>query len=339
MSTENRIIWIDYVRAISCVFVVLLHVSAAYIDKLGQIDKTYWILSDYINSLTRVCVPLFFMISGYFFFSDKTPKKKNFIKLISSLLFYSLLAYLLYFSTSYAFPGLSNSIKYTFFEAPAFYHLWFFYPLIGIYIFAQFIKVRGNNILTSVLFISFIFIFMSKGTSELIDSIFNYNFQSYFSFDGRFIFFLLYAILGAVLSKVDINSIKIKSSYIVMCIAILSISVSVLTFNESMLYNKYIDTFHSYTSPLVFLMSLAFFVLFMSYGNKLKKSKIINVISNNSLGIYGIHAFILAIIQKIFKYDTMNAFVFIPIIFIITLVLSVVSSMLIKKIDKKNYIS
>lgn len=61
----KKILWLDYTRAIGCCMVVLLHTASEFILKSTSIIN--WEVANIIDSFTRVCVPLFFMISGYLF--------------------------------------------------------------------------------------------------------------------------------------------------------------------------------------------------------------------------------------------------------------------------------
>ncbi|MEX6120209.1 acyltransferase [Providencia hangzhouensis] len=338
---SDRILWVDYLRAIACLCVVLLHVSVIYVLNIEKIDDnnfSNWILSDYLNSITRICVPIFFMISGYFFFSEKKPKVKNFMRLFLSLLFYSLMAYVMYFTSSFLFSD-SKNIKYNFFSEPAFYHLWFFYPLIVIYLLSSFVKIRNDSAMLGFILISFIFVFLSKNLSVLTDISFGFSFDNFFSIDGSFVFYFLYAVAGACIGNIDIKKYNISSLFLILMIIIPSIIIAYLTYVKTMEKGYYFDVLFSFTSPLVYIMSISMFVLFIKISDRLNPSRVINLLSRNSLAIYGTHAFFIAILAKIFKYQNGNAFVFIPIVFVITLLCSIFSSILIKLIDKKGYVS
>ena len=69
----QREIWLDFLRAIACILVVLLHTSAPYLYKIQTIPMRSWHVGNYVDSFTRISVPLFFMISGYLFFGEKRP--------------------------------------------------------------------------------------------------------------------------------------------------------------------------------------------------------------------------------------------------------------------------
>lgn len=337
MSENKRVIWLDYVRATACILVILLHVTAAYVKDSSSVNEFDWNFANIINSASRVCVPLFFMISGYIFFSDKSPKIKNFIRLLSALAFYSFVVIAMRLGVSIIKPDLVNSDGYYFFSAPSFYHLWFFYPLIIIYALAYFIKVRTDVFFRyTLLIITITFTALNSKLSDELTYLFGIDMRNYFMVDGDFIFFLLYAMCGAVLRQW--NAITKKSSItLLLSFIICTLSISFLTWLSTNREGGYFALFHEYTSPLVFLSSLCIFSLFKSLNPK--RSKIINFISDKSLPVYGFHAIFLYIIQKFFSYQNHSAIVFIPAVFLIVLLLSLSASMLLQKIDRKRYIS
>ncbi|WP_425594973.1 acyltransferase family protein, partial [Morganella morganii] len=171
------------------------------------------------------------MISGFIFFNKKEPKIKNFIKIAIIIIFYSLVSiFIIKLLTIYT--GKSPyPIYLNIFKTPSYYHLWFLYPLIGIYIISSLITIREKDSVNALLIITLIFIFFNKNTANLIFSAFGVNVYFYFMLDGDFIFYLLYAISGAY-----IKHIKIKNNYLflsalvyVASIALISISTSVIS--------------------------------------------------------------------------------------------------------------
>ncbi|TBL37350.1 hypothetical protein EYZ01_17700 [Hafnia alvei] len=338
---KNKIIWLQYVRAIACLLVILLHISSNYVNEFGVVGYGYWSISNAIDSFSRVCVPLFFMISGYLFFGDKSPKAKNFFKLFSALIFYSVLAYLFYFSASIAFPSLTISEKYNFFSSPAIYHLWFFYPLILVYLIAVIVNVRKVSTSASFIIVSIFFIFLNNSSIENVKSVFNVNLNNLFAVNSEFFFYVLYSIMGAIFRDLKYVFISKKTAsligvatFMLSCTAITVITKSTSTDN-----NEFYSGVYTYTSPLVFMAATSLFLFFHSASERLKDSKIINIIADNSLGIYGIHIFILICIQKIFRYQLHNPAYIVPIMFVIILTISLSFSILIKKIDKHGFVS
>ncbi len=337
MSDNKRIIWLDYVRATACILVIILHVTAAYVKEPLAVTTIDWNIANIINSAARSCVPLFFMISGYIFFSEKTPKTKNFIKLFSALFFYSLVVIFMRFSISIVKPDLINSNEYYFFSAPSFYHLWFFYPLIVIYFFARFINVRKDiNVPYIMILIVIIFSILNPKFGHEIKYLSGFNIENYFMIDGDFVFYLLYALSGAVLKNYSTKSKK-QSYALFLLFIICTITISYLTKSGTYSRGEYFTMFHEYTSPLVFISALCVFVIFKSI--KPRNSKVINFISEKSLPIYGFHAIILYVIQRFFNYQSHSALIFIPVIFFIVLSTSSIIATVITKLDKHRYIS
>ena len=61
MKKDNRI---ELIRILAITLVVLLHITNRYLLKYSTLSGSTFIVLAFINSLTRVSVPLFFMISG-----------------------------------------------------------------------------------------------------------------------------------------------------------------------------------------------------------------------------------------------------------------------------------
>ncbi|WP_409449168.1 acyltransferase family protein [Acinetobacter baumannii] len=151
--------------------------------------------------------------------------------------------------------------------------------------------------------------------------------------EGDFFYYVLYGLLGA--SFHSFKSSTKKLNYLIIYI-ISSLIISYLTFKTSS--NK-LFPFYNYATPLVFISAFSFFSYFKSLENNIKENNFISLISKNSLGIYGIHAFLLYGISYITKFYLYSSIIFIPLIFLITLLASLFFSQLIKLIDKHNYIS
>ena len=325
----KKMIWLDYIRAIACCMVVLLHTAAEYVLKSEGIN---WIFANIIDSFTRICVPLFFMISGYIFFSEKSVKIKNFIKIITALIFYSIIAFIAAIIFHLISPNIP--INLNFLSQPSFYHLWYFYPLIAIYLLSALIQIRNISFVKSLSIFIILFTFFNPKINDYTQLFFNFEIKNYFYIDGEFFFFVLYSLLGA-----SFRNFQPKKTfpYFYLTIYILcSLFIAYLTYLTS--HNK-TWPFYSYSTPLVFLAAFSLFSFIKTKELELKQNKFITIISKNSLGIYGIHAFILYAISYFTHFYKYSVFIFLPIIFLIVLISSLIFSLILKKIDKKGYIT
>ena len=64
-STKEILSWADLIRVVAIYLVVVVHVSGQLTNIWGRIPVDQWLIADIYGGIARVCVPLFFMISGY----------------------------------------------------------------------------------------------------------------------------------------------------------------------------------------------------------------------------------------------------------------------------------
>lgn len=65
MTKDGKIFWVDFVRVLATFLVILLHSAAPLLYQYSSISKADWWVANIYDSISRICVPLFFMISGY----------------------------------------------------------------------------------------------------------------------------------------------------------------------------------------------------------------------------------------------------------------------------------
>ena len=68
LKTENRVVWVDWMRVAACFMVLLVHATEPfYLGGEGSQILTeadaYW--SSFFDSFVRACVPLFVVASSY----------------------------------------------------------------------------------------------------------------------------------------------------------------------------------------------------------------------------------------------------------------------------------
>ncbi len=67
---QSKINWIDNLRGIACLMVVMIHTTTRYVTNAHSISPVNWDVANILNSASRVSVPLFFMISGFLFLAS-----------------------------------------------------------------------------------------------------------------------------------------------------------------------------------------------------------------------------------------------------------------------------
>ena len=136
----SKINWIDNLRGIACLMVVMIHTTTWYVTNAHSISPVNWDIANILNSASRVSVPLFFMISGFLFFGERSAQPRHFIRIAACLGFYSAVALIYITLFTSISPGLS--LKYLL-QKPVFYHLWFFFAIIVIYLVSPLIQVKN----------------------------------------------------------------------------------------------------------------------------------------------------------------------------------------------------
>ncbi len=129
--------WVDFMRVSAMFLVVVIHVSGQLTNVWAQIPTSQWVIANIYGGLARVAVPLFFMISGYLllprtetlgsFYSRRIPR------IAIPLAAWSLI-YLAWFCGGHpgtCTPGLVQNLLLV---QGTYYHLWFLYSLLGIYL-------------------------------------------------------------------------------------------------------------------------------------------------------------------------------------------------------------
>ncbi len=133
---------LDVLRVLACLLVIWQHASEFYYIADGQYTvqaaSTYTI--GWINSLSRLCVPLFVVISGYFLLptpdTTSTFFRKRFTRVLWPFLFWCV-AYAVYY-VLYADQSWADCLRHIA-SIPVNWgvgvgHLWYVYMLIGLYL-------------------------------------------------------------------------------------------------------------------------------------------------------------------------------------------------------------
>ena len=128
--------WADLIRVLAIYLVVLIHVSGQLTNAWGKVPEIQWVVANVYGGVARVCVPLFFMLSGYLLL-PRTESLRNFYgrrmpKIVIPFIVWSII----YISVDCSgHPGLCTRdylLQYVLLKK-SFFHLWFLYSLIGIY--------------------------------------------------------------------------------------------------------------------------------------------------------------------------------------------------------------
>jgi surface polysaccharide O-acyltransferase-like enzyme len=282
-----KIGWIDNLRAIACIMVVIIHATSFQVVNFSAIGTGSWWLANLLDSAARPSVPLFFMISGFLFWGEKSAQRRHFLRIGLCLAFYSTvsLLYILMMTKIGFWPSLRHIL-----QKPVFYHLWFFYAIGLIYLLSPFIAIKKSPPQAVLLLAILLGVLANPQLPALGWQGFHLlPFNLYISGDA--FYYLLYALMGRALGTLERgkNGYGWAAGLIYLASSAL---IALATYHQSENNHNFAGTFYSYCGPLVFISAIALFIgakqLLDSHS-----SRLLAAISRHSLAIYGFHALII----------------------------------------------
>ncbi|MFH1855693.1 MAG: acyltransferase family protein [Candidatus Omnitrophota bacterium] len=316
MQNETpRVLWADTVRACAIFAVVLLHSASPLTYRYNEIPHLDWWVSNIYDSFARICVPLFVILSGSLLLGKEESYKIFFKKRFKIVVpFISFGIFYIVMDKIYHGEAISiYKIIRMIISGPMWYHLWFFYMILGLYLITPVLRkwVKQANRPDYLYFI--ILWFIVSSIIPIIKSLFQIEFGMEMLFFSGYIG---YFILGYKLKEVKLNKLSTMILFAVFIFAyvVTILGSFVLTKINKGEYNGY---FFNYLSPNVIVMALSGFTIIKNI--KIQNAgdffnKILINISKASFGIYLIHVFILMILNKGILGLAVNGYLINPIV-------------------------
>lgn len=307
MKRDNRL---DFLRVLSMFLVIVIHIANYYGRAFGQISKISFLGSVIFNVIARVSVPIFFMISGALLLSKKDDKKKYFKRIIEKLITLVIITIIFYFWDRFYMGKNIDIINLI--TSPERKLLWFLYAIIGIYIALPFIKnmVDSMDDFEEKLFIILWVIF--NGLFSILKLKLAYPIPII-----SCTYYLGYFVLGYLIYKNKYNLNIKKYNYLILGLVILSLTgIIFLTYYNSIVQEVFYNNLLTYKNIFMNIASVGTFLLIYFNMNN-KENKIIRKLSDKSFGVYLLHGIILDLTMNIINYKSINAFIGIPLCFII----------------------
>lgn len=287
---------------------------------------------DFIAGLVRFAVPCFLMLSGKYLLSDGRNAslvyfvKKAISRLIIPVLFISIFA--ICYSELNTILTNSGSLISPFvkwLQGRPFYHLWYVYTLIGIYLIVPaIVNIRANVSIRTYYCIGILWFIAACISSQYCDFQLAWGVHTVSCFGS-------WLIVGDLIGRLKRNVNP------VFCL-VLGIAMLILTGVWDVLQNHiadvslmdrilgYVDASDNF-SPTVIIASISIFTGFKNLNGKHKWGKV----ASKTFYLYLIHAFVIDIIVKLYNIvfkNTPNPWLWIPVCVVITFIMSYVGSYL-----------
>jgi len=350
---SGRPVYVDLIRATAIVGVILLHAAGSWIttpqqmNALNFLGGASWIVVDIYQSLARICVPLFIMLTGALLLQpEKTESlsaffKKRWARIGLPFLFWGA-AYFVWDFLVIKIPFTSGTIIQGVLNGP-YTQFWYLYVLVGLYLLTPILRLFLAKADRTIMKYFIVFSFLGLAIAPVLSSLTPYTLNSnVFTITGYAGYFVLGLYLLTV--KIRLRTLMI-SMFLGITLTAFFTYVLAVTVGGTKMY-----LFQQYFSPTVILASIAVFMLLLKIRPpffdrncslpqvKLSKiNKLIIVIGENTLAIFLFHVMLLESLERGyfgFAIDrlTLNPIIEVPLITTIVLFVSLGVVVLLKKI-------
>ena len=295
---EQRIHFLDYLRAVSIFFIIMIHVSAQNWYS-SDIHSFAWQTLNFYDCISRWSVPAFVMMSGALFLNKEITisqiYKKYIFRLVISFFIWSTF-YCFWENKSFSLEKILNGK----------YHMWFIFMITGLYMLLPILQeiVRNKKMMSYFLLLAFIFTFCIPFVDKIIHdffkvppivSVINKKIQV---MDIKLVLgYTGYFVLGYFLNSVDLTKKKRIAIY---SGGIMGFLLTILLQTALVLETQqHTQSYYGYLTLNVFLSTVAVFVCFRNLKVFSISNIIVQKLSKYSLGVYFVHVFILNLLKDL----------------------------------------
>ena len=313
----------DILRVVAMIMVITVHVSNVYSRSFGVISNNAFLVSLVFNTISRISVPIFLMISGALLL-DREFNKEKYIKRLIKFIILIIVWDIVYLIWEYFYLGITYDKLYKLLFEPYRAHLWFLYTILLLYAIQPLLRMIMHKI-NSQMKIALLVLWLLFSTLSII----NYYISVYFTVFSYVGFFVLGKQLYDFIKE---NDLKKYNIHLIITMIICFIISIFLNYSTSLKYHMFYNFYFAYRVPFIMLPAFAFYILIISNYQKDTLNKIIMKLSDLSLGVYLIHGIFLDVTVKSFMYPTIHPIIGIPMFVTFIFICSIISVYLLKKI-------
>lgn len=339
-KTKNtHFLWVDIIRIIAIVAVLINHTVAQFLVDWNKISLINWLIADVYGAVIRFAVPVFIILSGYLLLDKQEDDlvffSKRFSKVVIPLFAWSIL-YMI-FKTNYDISSIFSKVFIKeFLTESIYYHLYFLYIIIGLYIITPLLRrILACANLRDVYYYLIIWFFFNPVVQ--LFATFGYNFTLPVEAATGY---LGYYIMGYAIRKTKITSNIVNLSGVLVFISLIATIVGtyVMTSNAGQMNNSFT---HGLTITIV-IYSTCLFILLRENLSRLtitdRWQKIIIKIGGATMGIYLIHPIFLTLILNGYfgiyplSEKVLSPLISVPLVASLLFVVSLITVLILQKI-------
>lgn len=282
--------WLDHAKIAAIFAVLMVHVADSFLRQY-TFGSEYWWIAHIYSSAIRWCVPVFVMVSGALLL-DPTKKesvatfyRKRLSKIMIPTIFWSLFFVFIWVSLKAVMGGPELKLDSAFsalISGQPYYHLWFLYMILGLYLFTPFFRMIVAQISIKMLW-------LFTGSAFVLAAI-NAVYSGYFTqpFTNWFLMYIPYFFAGHLIRISTYSPLKSLLWLVFLC----SLSITCLS-----MYISSTAYFYGYLSITIIPMSISIMFLLKTWQCPMLKATTLRTLATLSFGVYLIHPIILEVIH------------------------------------------
>lgn len=289
--TSPRLAWLDALRTLSAFAVVWLHVSAGVVDSYPRASLTDWWIGNIADASVRWAVPVFVMISGGLILpraggqSISEFYRRRILRLCVPLFFWSA-AFVFYAGLQGGFSA--KGILLGFLRGAPYYHLWFIFMLVGLYMAAPFLARLATSVSKRELWFmvlgGYLLLSLHEGLCTIRESV---EHNDVFI---QWIAYLPYFVAGYLMLSTSPFG-KRRNWIILFLFSVAAISIGTGILLPILGAPRSWTVMYGYLNPFVAVSAFSVFQIFHSLNISEQLANILSKISIVTLGIYLVHPF------------------------------------------------
>jgi len=287
-------LWLNDMRILAALAIIFVHTTQPFLDISNEKDSLNWWISNFYLASSMWGVPVFVMISGALLLTPEREYQsifsfysKRLQRLFLPILFWTIIYLILLFIKNKILhiPFDIHTLGEALLSGRPYYHMWYLYMIIGLYLIAPFIrKIVKHSTKEELIFLAILLMFLSILTTSYT----NPHAQPIFLF--LFPFYLGYFLTGYLILS---SSIKIPLTYLILFFIVLVCTIAIGEY-------YFPDQFKRNFSISMILLSITLMFIIKDAHYKIPiSSKFRNKLATFSLGAYLIHPAVLIFIRKI----------------------------------------
>lgn len=306
---KERLIWPDLLKISAIYAVIIIHTAAPYLILYEKRGREVWWTGNIYDSASRWCIPVFVMLSGFFLIEKYREETfwSFFARRLSRVLIPLLIWSLIYFLWRIHANGEELrplSFVPMLFMEPLYYHLWYMYLVIGLYLIAPLMGLYMKYSCCRHNWYYLLLWFAMAVVLPFVESL--YDIKTYISIgSGNSIFkFAGYFALGWMLRNTALNTTKKLFFSLVFMLGLSATAYGTYAMTVVRGDGQFDPLFYEYFSFSVLMMAVSIFLLLKSIetpaflNRREGRHRALSLVAACVPGIYLVHALLIAAAKR-----------------------------------------